>query len=95
VLNVRIVQIDLPKACHLVFHAGLTKKSEDAVVLDIVIEGEFRSGQQADRHLGWTVMDDEFGTVLPNGGEATSARSRKLSREQLVFDLGGPRGDVM
>ena len=73
VLNVLIVHIDLPKACHLVIHTGLAKKAEGAVVPDIVVEGQFRSGQQADRHLGWTVMNYELGTVLPDGGKATNA----------------------
>ena len=39
----------------------------------VVVEGQFRSGQQADRHLGWTVMNYELGTVLPDSGKATSA----------------------
>ncbi len=73
VLNVRIVHIDLPKACDLVIHTGFAKKAEGAVVADIVVEGQFGSGQQADRHIGWTVMNYELGTELPNGGKATSA----------------------
>jgi hypothetical protein len=73
VLNVRIVPIDLPKACDLVIHTSLAKKAEGALIPDIVVEGQFRSGQQADRHLGWTVMNYEFGTELPDGGKATSA----------------------
>ena len=73
VLNVRIVHIDLPKARNLVIYMGLAKKAEGAVVPDIVVEGQFRSGQQADRHLGWTVMNYELGTALPNGGKAASA----------------------
>src|SRR5215469_5243717 len=73
VLNVRIVHIDLPKACDLVIHTGLAKKAEGAVVADIVVEGQFRSGQQTDRDLGWTVMNYELGTALPDGGKATRA----------------------
>jgi hypothetical protein len=73
VLNVRIVHIDLPKACDLVIHTSLAKKAEGALIPDIVVEGQFRSGQQADRHLGWTVMNYELGTALPNGGKAASA----------------------
>src|SRR5262252_6827545 len=60
VLNVRIVQIDLPKACDLVIHTGLAKKAEGAFISDIVVEGEFGPGQQADRHLGWTIMNYEL-----------------------------------
>jgi hypothetical protein len=71
VLNMRIVHIDLPEASDLVLHTRLAKKA--AVVPDLVVEGEFRSRQQADRHLGWTVMDDELGTMLPDGGKATIA----------------------
>src|SRR5829696_8780378 len=70
VLNVRIVHIDLPKTCDLVIHTSLAKKAEGALVLDIIVEGQFRSGQQADRHFGWTVMNYELGTALPNGGKA-------------------------
>ncbi len=44
VLNVRIVQIDLPKAGDLVIHAGLAKKAEGAVVPNLVVEGQLRSG---------------------------------------------------
>jgi hypothetical protein len=56
-----------------VIHTGLAKKAEGAVVPDIVVEGQFRSGQQADRHLGWTVMNYQLGTVLPDGSKATNA----------------------
>src|SRR4051794_11306958 len=73
VLNVRIVHIDLPKTCDLVIHTSLAKKAEGTLVPDIIVEGHFRSGQQTDRHLGWTVMNDELGTALPNGGKAASA----------------------
>ena len=73
VLNVRIVHIDLPKACVFVSHTGLATKAEGAVVLDIVFEGQFRSGQQADRHLGWTIMYHELGTVLSDRSKTTSA----------------------
>lgn len=64
VLNVRIVHIDLPEASDPVIHTALAKaraqeaKTEGAVVLDVIVKREFRSGQQADCHLGWTVMDD-------------------------------------
>ena len=73
VLNVRIVHIDLPKACDLVIYTGLAKKAEGAIVPDILVEGQFRSGQQANRHLGWTVMNYKLGTILPDGGKATRA----------------------
>ena len=73
VLKVWIVHIDLPKARNLVIHTGLAKKAEGAVVPDIVVEGQFRSGQQADRHLWWTVMNYELGAVLPDGGKTASA----------------------
>src|SRR5215469_1248566 len=73
VLNVRIVHIDLPKACDFVIHTRLEKRAEGAVVPALVVEGHFCSGQQADRHLGWIVMNYELGTVLPDGGKATSA----------------------
>jgi hypothetical protein len=73
VLNVRIVHIDLPKACDLVIHTGFAKKAEGAIVPDIVVESQFRSGQQADRHPGWTVMNYELGTELADGGKATRA----------------------
>src|SRR5262249_61284073 len=95
VLNVRIVDIDLPKASNLVIHTGLTEKAESAVVPDIVVEGEFRSGQQADRHLGRTVMNYKPGAMLADRGKATMARSRKLRRNQFVANLGGARGDVV
>src|SRR5215472_9109050 len=71
VLNVRNVQIDLPEARDLVLHTGLAKKA--AVVADLIVEGQFRSGQQADRHLGGSVMNDELGTKLSDGGKATIA----------------------
>src|SRR5262249_55591426 len=71
VMNVRIVYIDLPKARHLVIHTSLAK--ETAVVPDLIVEGQFRSGQQADRHLGRTVMNYELGTELSDGGKTTSA----------------------
>src|SRR5436853_6164835 len=73
VLNVRIVHIDLPKASDLVVHTPVAKKAEGVIVSDIVIEGQFRSGQEADRHLRWIVMNYELGTVLPDGSKATSA----------------------
>jgi len=73
VLNVRIVQSDLPKACDLMIHTGIPKKAEGAIVPDVVVKGQFRSGQEANRHLGWTVMNYELGTVLADGGEAASA----------------------
>src|SRR5262249_19159050 len=96
VLNVRIVDIDLPKAGDLVIHTRLAKKAEGAVVPDlVVVEGQFRSGQQADRHLGWIVMNYELGTVLPDRGKATSASSGTFRDSQLAANLGGPRGDVM
>ena len=72
-MNVRIVPIDFPKARDLVMHTGLAKKAEGAVVPDIVVERQFGSGQQADCHLWWTVMNYELGTELPDGGKATSA----------------------
>jgi hypothetical protein len=56
-----------------VIHTSLAKKAEGALIPDIVVEGQFRSGQQADRHLGWTVMNYELGTELPDGGKAASA----------------------
>src|SRR5215469_2931889 len=73
VLNVRIVHIDLPKACDLVIHTRLAKKAEGAVVPDLVGEGQFCSGQAADRPLGWIVLNYEPRTVLPDGRKATSA----------------------
>jgi hypothetical protein len=93
VLNVRIIHIDLPEACHLVANTGLAKQAERTVVPDVVIERQFRSGQQANRDLGWTVMNDELGTVLPDGGKAT--RARKFRSNKLVANLGGARGDVV
>src|SRR4051812_44411266 len=69
VLNVRIVHFDLSKTCDLVIHTSLAKKAKGAFVPDIILERQFRSGQQADRHLGWTVVNYELGTVLPNGGK--------------------------
>ena len=88
-----IVHIDLPKARHLVIYTSLAKKA--ALVPDLVVEGQFRSRQQADGHFGWTVMNDELGAVLPHGGKATIARSRKFRRNQFVANLGWPRRDVM
>jgi len=70
VLNVRIVLIDLSKACDLVIHTGFAEKAEGAIVPDIVVKGQLRSGQQADRHLGWTVMNYKFSTVLAHGRKA-------------------------
>src|SRR5262249_46653361 len=66
VLNVPIVHIDLPEAGNLVIHMGLAKKTEGAVVPDFVIERQFRSGQKTNRDFGWTVMNYELGTVLPD-----------------------------
>src|SRR5579864_4297299 len=88
VLNVRIVHIDLPKACDLVIHTGLAKKPEGAIVLDVVVEGQFRSGQQADRHPGWSVMNYELGTELADGGKTTSTGFRNFHRNELVRDPG-------
>ena len=71
VLNVRIVHVDLPEACNLVIHTRFTKKAEGPIVLDILVEGQLRSGQQAHRNPGWTVMNYELGTELADGGKAT------------------------
>jgi hypothetical protein len=73
VLNVRILKSDLTKACDLMFHKAIPKKAEAAIVPDIVVKGQFRSGQQANRHLGWSVMNYKLGTVLADGGKAASA----------------------
>jgi hypothetical protein len=78
-----------------VIHTGVAKEAEGAVVPDLVVEREFRPGQQADRHLGWTVVDYELGAVLADGGKAASAGSSKFGRNQFVANLGGARGDVM
>jgi hypothetical protein len=71
VLNMRIVEIDLPKAGDPVIHMGLAEEAEGAVVPDIVVEGQLRPGQQADRHLGCAVVNDELGTALSDGGKGT------------------------
>jgi hypothetical protein len=55
-----------------VIHTGVAEETEGAVVADLVVEGQFRPREQADRHLGWTVMDYELGTELPDGGKAAS-----------------------
>jgi hypothetical protein len=83
----RIVEIDLPKAGDPVIHMGLAKELEGAVVTDVVVEGQLRSGQQADRHLGYAVVNDELGTALSDGGKGTRPRFRKLGRNQLVCDF--------
>jgi hypothetical protein len=93
VLNVPIVHIDLPEAGNLVIHMGLAKKTEGAVVPDFVIERQFRSGQKTNRDFGWTVMNYELGTVLPDGGKTTSAR--KFRRNQFIANLGGSRADIV
>jgi hypothetical protein len=45
-----------------VLDTALTKKREGALVPDLVVEGQFRSGQEADGHVRWAVMDYELGT---------------------------------
>jgi hypothetical protein len=55
-VDVRIVHLDLAKACHLVLDTALAKKGKGALVPDLVVEGQFRSGQKADRDIGWAVM---------------------------------------
>jgi hypothetical protein len=93
VLNVPIVHIDLPEARDLVIHMSLAKKTEGAFVPDIVIERQFRSGQKTNRDFGWTVMNYELGTVLPDGSKTTSAR--KFRRNQFIANLGGSRADIV
>jgi len=73
VLNVRIVRINLPKACDLVIHPALAEKAEGAVVPDMAVEGQFRSGQKANRNLGSTFMNYQLGTVLPDSSKSTNA----------------------
>src|SRR5690348_5566130 len=73
VLNVWVIHIDLPKSCDLVVHTSIAKETKRAVVPDFVVKGQLRPGQQADRHLGRTVMNYELGTEFPDGGEAASA----------------------
>jgi hypothetical protein len=43
-VDVQIIHLDLAKACHLVLDTTLAKKAEGAVVADLVVEGQFRSG---------------------------------------------------
>ena len=71
VLNMRVVHVDLPEACDLVIHTRLAKKAEGPIVPDILVKGQLRSGQQADRNPGWTVVNYELGTELADGGKAT------------------------
>jgi hypothetical protein len=89
VVEVRIVHLDLAKTRNLVLDTARAKKAEGAVVPDLVVEGQFRSGQETDRHVGWwAVMNYELGTELPDGSKAASAGSPKFHRNQLVADLG-------
>ena len=71
VLNVRIGNIDLLKACDFVIYLSFAKKAKAAEIRYIIFESEFRSGQQADSDVGRTVVNYELGTVLPDGCKAT------------------------
>jgi hypothetical protein len=101
-LNVRIIQVHLPKAGDRVIHAGLAKNSyaqnfgtESAFMLNGGVKGEFRPRKQADCYLGRVVVNDKLCSEFANGGKATRLRSRKLNGNQFVGYPGRSRGDVM
>jgi hypothetical protein len=54
-----------------VIYTTLAKKLEGTIVLNLFIKGQFRSGQEADRHSRWAVMNYELGTELANRGKPT------------------------
>jgi len=45
VVDVRIVHIYLPEPCDLVIHARFPEKAARAIVLDVVLERQFRAGK--------------------------------------------------
>ena len=52
VLSVRIVHVDLPKPRDLMIDTGVAKETEGAVVLNLIVEGQFRSRRRQTATLG-------------------------------------------
>ena len=52
--------------------------------MDVIIESDFGAGEQADHHIGMT----DFGKAARN-------RLNEVGGDELVRDLGRPRGDEM
>jgi hypothetical protein len=71
VLNARIVNVDLPKPCHLVTYMSFTKYAKSLEIKHIIFEGELCSGQEANSQVRRTVVNYELGAMLADGGKAT------------------------
>jgi hypothetical protein len=83
-MDMRIVHVHLAKTGHAMFDARFAKHAESTVILDVIIESDFGAWEQADRYVGMT----DFGKAACN-------RLNEIGGDELVRDLGRPRGDEM
>src|SRR5262249_58884547 len=83
-MHVRIVHVHLAEARHSILDARFAKHAESAVILDVVIEGDFGARQEAHRNVG-----------LADFGKTTRDRLYEIGRNELVRDLCRPRSDEM
>jgi hypothetical protein len=78
VMNVRIVQIDLPKPCDPMTCTRASEEVQEAFVLDVTVKRHLGAGKEANGHLRFA-----------DGGKTAGDRFREFGRYQLISDPGG------
>src|SRR6516165_12108409 len=78
------IHVDLPEASEPLLNFPAREKPTQSLAFDILVERDFRAGQQADRDI-W----------LADGSKAASDGIVEPARHKLVFDFGRPRCNVV
>ena len=78
-VSMRIFQIDLAKPCHLVIKVRFAEQNECAIMMDVVVKGQFGSGTQSHCDI-W----------FADCSEAAGKRILQMSAHKPVADLRRP-----
>ena len=78
-MGVRIVWLDLPKSRNFVVHARFSGVTQGVVILDVVLERQLGTGEEADGHIGFS-----------DGGKATGNCFREIRHHQVVAKFYSP-----